>query len=118
MKKRKGTKLILIVILMIISSIANPLLISKVYANMNYTQNLKRGTQILEVRKYDEETWINTVNITSTPSEWFGGEKTRPPQHRRRRNAASPTTPAANRSTLEGSGIGAFALPTQYCGYI
>ncbi len=74
MKKRKRTKLILGVFLMLIFTLVNPLLFSMVYANVNYTHNLKRGTQILEVKKYDEATWKNTVNVTSTPSDWFGGD--------------------------------------------
>ncbi len=74
MKKRKRTNITLVVILMVIFPLVHPFLISMVYANTNYTLILERGTQILEVKKYDEATWINTVNITSTPSDWFGGD--------------------------------------------
>ena len=71
-KKRIILKLIIISIIII--PLTNPFLISIVDANTNYTISLEEGTQILEVKKYDNETWKNTVDITSTPSDWFGGD--------------------------------------------
>lgn len=74
MIKKKGIILKLMIISIIIIPLTNPLLISIVDANTNYTFSLEKGTQILEVKKYDNETWKNTVDITSTPSDWFGGD--------------------------------------------
>ncbi len=37
-------------------------------------KSTKKLGQIYEVKKYDDETWKNTVNFTSTPSDWFGGD--------------------------------------------
>ncbi|MFW9970029.1 MAG: hypothetical protein ACFFDF_07490 [Candidatus Odinarchaeota archaeon] len=76
-KKKKRILQILIVILIVVFPLLNSILISIVYANTNYTISLEKGTQILEVKKYDEETWKDTVNITSTPNNWFGGDADR-----------------------------------------
>lgn len=74
MIKKKSIILKLIIISIIIIPLTNPFLISIVGANTNYTISLEKGTQILEVKKYDDKTWKNTVDITSTPSDWFGGD--------------------------------------------
>lgn len=71
-KKWKTLKLIIISLLGII--IINQSLVFVVYSQVNYTITLERGTQILEVKRYDEQTWKNTININSSPSDWFGGE--------------------------------------------
>lgn len=71
-KKWKTLKLIIISLLGIII-IIQPL-VFVVYAQVNYSITLEKGTQILEVKRYDEQTWKNTINFNSTPSDWFGGE--------------------------------------------
>ena len=43
-------------------------------ANPNFTNGLELGTQIYEVKLYEEVTWNNTVNSSINPSYWFGGE--------------------------------------------
>ncbi len=45
-----------------------------VKANSNYSTGLEIGTQICEVKYYDEESWNNTVNPSMDPSYWLGGE--------------------------------------------
>ncbi|MHA2009712.1 MAG: hypothetical protein ACW980_20555, partial [Promethearchaeota archaeon] len=43
-------------------------------ANSNFTNGLELGTQVYEVKHYDEITWKNTVNFSISPSYWLGGE--------------------------------------------
>jgi len=71
-KKSLTIKLILIVLLGITS--INQYSIIFVHAQSNYHLALEMGTQILEVKRYDDQTWKNTVNINSSPIDWFGGE--------------------------------------------
>ena len=40
----------------------------------NYNLSLEKGSQIFEVTYYDEETWKDTINVTSNPTDWFGVE--------------------------------------------
>ena len=39
-----------------------------------YSIYLENGSQIFEVKYYDEEAWKDTFNVTSNPTDWFGGE--------------------------------------------
>jgi len=71
--KKKSTTFRLIIISLLLIPLINQYLIFIAYANANYTSRLEKGTQILEVKKYDDQTWKNTVNVTSTPRDWFGG---------------------------------------------
>ncbi|MFW9820005.1 MAG: hypothetical protein ACFFE5_10380, partial [Candidatus Thorarchaeota archaeon] len=64
----------IIIILIIIIPLINLILISVVHADTPYLNNLEIGTQLLQVKKYDVETWKNTVDNESTPSDWFGGD--------------------------------------------
>ena len=74
MIKKKSITLKIIIILIILIPLINHFLIFIVQADTNYSIDLEKGTQILEVKKYDDEIWKNTVDITSTPSDWFGGD--------------------------------------------
>lgn len=40
----------------------------------NYNLALEKGTQIMEINNYDEQVWNATVNVTSNPNNFFGGE--------------------------------------------
>jgi len=71
-KNWKTLNLIIISLLGII--IINQALVFVVYSQVNYTITLEKGTQILAVKRYDEQTWKNTININSTPNDWFGGD--------------------------------------------
>ncbi len=73
-RKEKSLALKFLVMIVLVIPIINYSLIFVASANTNYTIALEKGTQILEVKKYDEQTWQNTVSINSTPSNWFGGE--------------------------------------------
>ncbi|MFX0007954.1 MAG: hypothetical protein ACFFA7_06760 [Promethearchaeota archaeon] len=64
----------MIIILIIIIPLINLILISVVHADTPYLNDLEIGTQLLQVKKYDVETWKNTVDNESTPSDWFGGD--------------------------------------------
>ncbi|KKN27781.1 hypothetical protein LCGC14_0860850, partial [marine sediment metagenome] len=68
------THIKLIILLFLLIPLRNHSLVSIAYADTNYNVGIEKGTQILEVLKYDEQAWKNTVNITSTPSDWFGGD--------------------------------------------
>ena len=46
---------------------------SSVYA-INYDIGLTKGTDVLIVNQYNETAWKNTVNASSSPSNWFEGE--------------------------------------------
>jgi len=39
-----------------------------------YTKSIENGTQILEVSRYDEQSWIVTINSSSNPTNWFRGD--------------------------------------------
>ena len=43
-------------------------------ANTNFTNGLELGTQVYEVKHYDEIAWKNTVNFSISPRYWLGGE--------------------------------------------
>jgi hypothetical protein len=45
-----------------------------IQANSNFTFGIEPGTQIYEVKYYDELAWNNTVNASMSPSNWLGGE--------------------------------------------
>ena len=71
-KKKRKLKLTVLVFLGIF--IINYELYPLVSSNSNYTLSLEKGSQIFEVTYYDEETWKDTINVTSNPTDWFGGE--------------------------------------------
>jgi hypothetical protein len=71
-KKKRKLKLTVLVFLGIF--IINYELYPLVSSNSNYTLSLEKGSQIFEVVYYDEETWKDTINVTSKPTDWFGGE--------------------------------------------
>lgn len=71
-KKSLAIKFIIIILLGI--TLINQYSIILVQAQSDYNPALEMGTQILEVKRYDEQTWKNTVNITSSPNDWFGGD--------------------------------------------
>ena len=43
-------------------------------ANGNYNVGLTKGTDVFTVIRYDEAAWKNTVNSSTTPSNWFEGD--------------------------------------------
>ncbi|MEE9379337.1 MAG: hypothetical protein V3V33_15035 [Candidatus Lokiarchaeia archaeon] len=45
-----------------------------IQAYSNFTFGIEPGTQIYEVKYYDELTWNNTVNASMSPTRWLGGE--------------------------------------------
>jgi hypothetical protein len=49
----------------------------ELHAYENYNLALEKGTQIMEISYYDEQAWNATVNVTSSPNDWFGGEADR-----------------------------------------
>jgi len=71
-KKKRKLKLTVLVFLCIF--IINYELYPLVSSNSNYTLSLEKGSQIFEVKYYDEEAWKDTINVTSNPTDWFGGE--------------------------------------------
>ncbi len=71
-KKSLAIKFIIILLLGI--DLINQYSIILVQAQINYKPTLEMGTQILEVKRYNEQIWKNTVNINSSPIDWFGGE--------------------------------------------
>ncbi|MBA7691369.1 hypothetical protein ES703_99912 [subsurface metagenome] len=71
-KKKRNLKLTVLVILGIF--IINFELYPLVSSNSNYTLSLEKGSQIFEVVYYDEEAWKDIINVTSNPTDWFGGE--------------------------------------------
>jgi len=52
----------------------NIYLITLLKANSNFSNGLELGTQVYEVKHYDEITWKNTVNFSINPSYWLGRE--------------------------------------------
>ena len=71
-KKKRKLQLIVLVFLGIL--ITNYELYPLVSTNSNYTLSLEKGSQIFEVIHYDEETWKDTINAPSNPTDWFGVE--------------------------------------------
>jgi len=71
-KKRRKLKLTALVFLGIF--IINYELYPLVLSNSNYAFSLEKGSQIFEVTYYDEETWKDTINVASNPTDWFAGE--------------------------------------------
>ncbi|MFX1400322.1 MAG: hypothetical protein ACFE8V_03635 [Promethearchaeota archaeon] len=49
------------------------ILITTVSASTSYQSTLVKGTEEFIITQYDETAWKNTVNTSSTPSEWFDG---------------------------------------------
>ena len=54
----------------------------------NYNVALTKGTEVFTVSYYDEAAWKNTVNLSTTPSNWFEGD--------------SNQTGAISKSTIKG----------------
>ena len=73
-RKKKRMTLKYIIVFLLIIPISTHYLIFIVYADTNYYLALEKGTQVLEVKKYNDQIWQNTVSITSTPSDWLGGD--------------------------------------------
>jgi len=61
-----GVSLFCIIFLGMISTIT--------VANGNYDVALTKGTEVFTVVTYDESAWKNTVNSTTSPSNWFEGD--------------------------------------------
>ena len=60
--------------IVLFSLITSPMVL---HAYENYNLALEKGTQIMEISDYDEQAWNGTVNATSNPSDWLGGEADR-----------------------------------------
>ncbi|KKL06740.1 hypothetical protein LCGC14_2593000 [marine sediment metagenome] len=71
---KKKIKIKLTVLMFLSIFIINYELYPLVSSNSNYTLPLEKGSQIYEVIFYDEEAWKDTINVTSNPTDWFGGE--------------------------------------------
>ncbi len=67
MKKKKICLILLEVI------IINLLAVSSL-ANYNYDIALEKGTEILNVKKYNRDAWLTTVSNSTTPENWFEGD--------------------------------------------
>jgi len=74
LNKRKSMGINFLSISLLGIFLMNICLITIVHADTNYTIALEKGTQVLEVKQYDEQAWKNTVSLTLNPSDWFGGE--------------------------------------------
>ena len=72
MVKKRKLKFIVFVFLGIF--IINYELYPLVSSYSNYSISLEKGSQIFEVKNYDEEAWKDTINVTSSTTVWFGGE--------------------------------------------
>lgn len=72
MKKVRKLQIIMLVFLDFI--LINYEIYILVSSNSNFTLSLEKGSQFLEVINYDEQAWKDTINITSNPTDWFGGE--------------------------------------------
>ncbi|KKN19655.1 hypothetical protein LCGC14_0943570 [marine sediment metagenome] len=68
----KNKRLILIILLGVL--LLNTHLMPFLKANSNFTNGLEVGTQVWEVKHYDEMAWQNTVNSSLNPKHWLGGE--------------------------------------------
>ncbi|HEC40144.1 hypothetical protein LCGC14_1247850 [marine sediment metagenome] len=56
--------------------LTNTYLIPFLKANSNFTNGVEAGTQVWEVKYYDELAWQNTVDSSLNPKHWLGGEAT------------------------------------------
>ena len=63
-----------VIVFLLIIPISTHSLIFIVSADSNYNIDFEKGTQVLEVKKYNDQIWQNTVSITSNPSDWLGGD--------------------------------------------
>ena len=72
MKKVRKLQIIMLVFLDLI--LINYEMYILVSSNSNFTLSLEKGSQFLEVKNYDKQAWKDTINITSNPTDWFGGE--------------------------------------------
>ena len=50
------------------------MLSTTVSASLNYQTTLMKGTEIFIVDRYDNTGWKTTVNLSTTPSDWFEGD--------------------------------------------
>ncbi len=50
------------------------MLSTTVSASLNYQTTLMKGTEIFTVDRYDNVGWKTTVNLSTTPSDWFEGD--------------------------------------------
>ena len=50
------------------------MLSTTVSASLNYQTTLVKGTEIFTVEQFDNDGWKTTVNLNSTPSDWFEGD--------------------------------------------
>lgn len=50
------------------------MLSTTVSASLNYQTTLMKGTEIFTVDRYDNVRWKTTVNLSTTPSDWFEGD--------------------------------------------
>jgi len=66
-KPKVVLSLLLILLLISISTISSAF-------DSTYSLSLRSGSQVFEVKKYDEDLWNTTVNPISNPSNLFGGE--------------------------------------------
>ncbi|KKM89519.1 hypothetical protein LCGC14_1247830 [marine sediment metagenome] len=89
-KKKIKIKLTVLVFLGIL--IINYELYPLVSSNSNYTFSVENGSQIYEVKYYDEEGWKDTIDASSNPTDWFGGD--------------SDTIGAKSKTTVLGVGDG------------
>ena len=89
-KKKIKLKLTVLVFLGIL--IINYELYPFVSSNSNYTFSFEKGSQIYEVKYYDEEGWKDTIDASSNPTDWFGGD--------------SDTIGAKSKTTVLGVGDG------------
>ncbi len=90
MVKKRKLKFIVIVFLGIF--IINYEFIPLVSSNSNYNFSFEKGSQIFEVIYYDEEAWKDNINVSSNPTDWFGGD--------------SDTIGAKSKTTILGLGSG------------
>ena len=72
-KKRLTSKFLVILFLLMFFINLNFITLGSSKSN-NFINNLELGTQILKVSYYNEQAWINSVNIPTNPRDWFGGQ--------------------------------------------
>ena len=89
---RKKIKLKLTVLVFLGILIINNELFPLVSSNSHYTFSFEKGSQIFEVKYYDEEAWKDNINVSSNPIDWFGGD--------------SDTIGAKSKTTILGLGSG------------
>ena len=72
---KKGTVITFLMLgIVLFNLITSPMVL---HAYENYNLALEKGTQIMEISDYDEQAWNATVNATSNPGDWFGGDADR-----------------------------------------